>query len=485
MFTKSYFLNSFNKFLGAVQKSKAALFIRDSLLFCHIDFLIWTVFILTVLSTSFASSGIIGALSLLFSALCFLKLLFKEGERAEFSGFDIIFIIYFLFIFVSLMGSSLFVLSFKGFLKNVVYFLFYFSAAGFFKGNKDKILPTLFIIAVIMSFESIVAVFQHFNRVEALAGWVDTSKMSDESQLISRSFGTLNPSNPNLLGGYLMAGLSSVFAWFCIEFLKMKKSEFLRCRRGVIIFGGLFFLNVVAIIFTGCRGAYIGVAAFFALLFYGLNRYIKTVYGGFSHIKKRYKNAGALLIGAVIAAIALTPSISRRVTSIFQFRGDSSISFRMNVYEAALEMFKDNPFLGIGLGNLNFREIYGLYMKTGFDALGSYCVFLEAAVESGIFALISLVALVSFAFFKGFRMVFGKTAPAARGKAEYTDGAGEKFCSKDMVCGTKIIVFSAILMIISTMAHGLFDTVWYRPQLQIIFWTNLAILNSYFLDENA
>ena len=63
-----------------------------------------------------------------------------------------------------------------------------------------------------MSYESIVAVFQHFNRVEALAGWVDTSRMTSEDELISRSFGTLNPSNPNLLGGYLITGLSSVFA---------------------------------------------------------------------------------------------------------------------------------------------------------------------------------------------------------------------------------------------------------------------------------
>ena len=74
----------------------------------------------------------------------------------------------------------------------------------------------------------------------------------------------------------------------------------------------------------------------------------------------------------------------------------------MNVYEAAFDMFKDNPFLGIGLGNVNFREIYGLYMKTGFDALGSYCVPLEVAVESGVFPyLCSLRCKQSFTYLFG------------------------------------------------------------------------------------
>ena len=91
----------------------------------------------------------------------------------------------------------------------------------FFLNNKKKILPTVFLIAVIMSYESIVAVFQHFNKVEALAGWVDTSRMTSEDELISRSFGTLNPSNPNLLGGYLITGLSSVFACFMLVFTKI------------------------------------------------------------------------------------------------------------------------------------------------------------------------------------------------------------------------------------------------------------------------
>ncbi len=453
MFTESFFLKSFNKFLGLIQSSKAAAFVKDSLLFCHIDFLIWLVFVATVISTCFMGSGAIGAFALLFFALNFIRLLFKEGETVKISKLDVLFIIYFLFIFVSLMGSSLFLMSLKGFLKNIVYFLFYFSSVYFFLNNKKKVLPTLFLIGIIMSYESVVAIFQHFNRVEALAGWVDTSHMTSESQLISRSFGTLKPSNPNLLGGYLITGLSSIFAGFALNF---KKKNNAWKQPGVWIYALLFALNIIAIIFTGCRGAYLGLLAFFALMIWLLNYYVKKVYGGFSNIKKRYKNLLIGLFTFAIAAIALTPSISRRFISIFHFRGDSSISFRMNVYEAAANMFKDNPFLGIGLGNVNFREIYGLYMKTGFDALGSYCVPLEVAVESGIFALIFFAAFIGYAIYKAFRVFLDKNASLI----------------------AKVVMFSIILCIVPTMAHGLFDTVWYRPQLQIIFWTNIAILNA-------
>lgn len=456
MFTDSFFLNGFNKFLGAVQNSRFACFVRDSLLFCHIDFLIWLVFLMTVFSTCFLPSGAIGGFTLIFCFLNLIRLLFKKGEILRISKLDAVFIIYFLFIFMSLMGSSLFILSLKGFLKTVTYFTFYFSSVYFFLNNKAKILPTVIFISLIMSYESVVAVFQHFNKVEALAGWVDTSNMSSENQLISRSFGTLNPSNPNLLGGYLIVGLSSLFAGFGVNFIRNNKKR-------AYLFLGLFVLNVLAVIFTGCRGAYLGLIGLFLAVCWFVNLYVKRVYGGFSNIKKRYKNLLMGVLTGSILLIALSPSILRRFVSIFHFRGDSSISFRMNVYEAAARMFQDNPIFGVGLGNLNFREIYGLYMKTGFDALGSYCVPLEIAVESGIFALLSFIIFIGYALYKAFKM----------------------FLSENATKTAKIIIFAIILTIIGTMAHGFFDTVWYRPQLQIIFWINIAILNSFILENNC
>lgn len=148
-------------------------------------------------------------------------------------------------------------------------------------------------------------------------------------------------------------------------------------------------------------------------------------------------------------------SLRARVFSIFAMRQDSSNSFRFNVYQSSLQMFKDNWLLGIGVGNKNFREIYGLYMRTGFDALSAYNIFLETAVESGIFALIAFLI---------FLVILVKDA------VKYI------FTSSD----TKNIIYvsAAVISIIATMVHGLVDTVFFRPQIQFLFWTMVAIISA-------
>ena len=115
-------------------------------------------------------------------------------------------------------------------------------------------------------------------------------------------------------------------------------------------------------------------------------------------------------------------------------------------------MFKDNWILGIGVGNQNFREIYGLYMKTGFDALSAYNIYLEIAVESGIFALIAFV---------GFLITLVKNAI--------------NFILKSNDTKAVIIVSSSIISIVAVCIHGMVDTVFFRPQIQFVFWTMVAV----------
>ena len=136
-------------------------------------------------------------------------------------------------------------------------------------------------------------------------------------------------------------------------------------------------------------------------------------------------------------------------------RNDSSNSFRFNVYHSAVEMFKDNWLLGVGVGNKNFREIYGLYMKTGFDALSAYNIYLETAVESGIFALVAFI---------GFLFTLSKNA------VEYI------LHSFDIE--QVIFVSISIVAIWAVLFHGLVDTIYFRPQLQFMFWTYVAVIST-------
>lgn len=125
-------------------------------------------------------------------------------------------------------------------------------------------------------------------------------------------------------------------------------------------------------------------------------------------------------------------------------------------------MFKDNWLLGIGVGNQNFREIYGLYMKTGFDALSAYNIFLEIAVESGIFALIAFV---------GFLITLVKNAV--------------NFILKSTEAKSVIIVSSAVISIVAVCIHGMVDTVFFRPQIQFVFWTMVAVARILIFDKET
>ena len=444
--TKSIFISLKNGILHRVQNTELAALARESMFFENVDSIIYIFLALTLVSCAFCESGYIGVFAFCFSILQSIKLFLKKGARTKISLFDKAIMVYFAFVVLSLFGSTLFALSLKGFLKTAVYMYFYFSALSYFRDNKEKILPTILMIAGLISFESIIAIIQNNSGILAIAGWQDTTNL-DPTQVISRAYGTLKPYNPNLLAGYLVTGLSSLW---CLSMINLANKHYKRFL-GFLI---LLLLGTIAVIYSGSRGGYLGIAGFYAIFGLGCIYYIQNYLGGFKAIRKRYKNLALTLICAALVFIMSNPAITNRILSIFEFREDSSIAFRMNVYSSSFRMFLDNPFLGIGVGNKNFREIYGLYMRSGFDALGSYCVPLEIAVESGIFALIAFLTFLVMFYRDSMKLI--KTAPIR----------------------TKIVVFSLILSIFPTMIHGLFDTVWFRPQLQILFWLNEAFLGA-------
>ena len=101
-------------------------------------------------------------------------------------------------------------------------------------------------------------------------------------------------------------------------------------------------------------------------------------------------------------------------------------------------------------------------MKTGFDALSAYNIYLETAVESGIFALLA---------FLGFLITASIEA------VKYLLHSNNKDC----------IIFAAISIISvwAVMFHGLVDTIYFRPQLQFMFWTFIAIISTVLQDNTA
>ena len=427
----------FNKILKFTQEKSDYLY-NNSLFLQNIDKLIFASILLVFLSSTVMSSDVIGFIALITVFLTVVKILTKPNETLSCKSFELWLLAYFMIVIISLAGSTLFHLSLKGFFKTFTYMAFYFSLVQYLKNNKNKIPYLLGAIGLSVSFEAVTGFLQNFSHVEEISGWQDVSGLNPE-EVMTRVYGTLKPYNPNLLGGYFVAGIPSLYG-LASYFLADKKYKF--AIGGILL--ALF--STLTLFLTGCRGSYIGMMVIFCGMFAVSAKYLWQNY------KTIYLSIVGGVVGLATMAILLVSSLRARVLSIFAMRQDSSNSFRFNVYHSSVDMFKDNWLLGIGVGNQNFREIYGLYMKTGFDALSAYNIFLEIAVESGVFALIAFV---------GFLITLVKNSV--------------KFILTSADTKSVIFVATALISICAVCIHGLVDTVFFRPQIQFVFWTMVAI----------
>ncbi|MFA7658365.1 MAG: O-antigen ligase family protein [Candidatus Gastranaerophilaceae bacterium] len=450
MENNSLILSSLNK-IFAYSQNKCSYLWENSLFLKNIDRIIFATIIGVFVLSTFASSDLIGYVGFITLFLTIIKLFVKKGERAELNLFEFFLLLYFLIVVISLAGSSLFYLSFKGFLKTFMYLGFYFSAVQYFKNNLSKIPLTIFVIALCAASQGIAGIFQNFSQVGEISTWQDISSINPED-VMTRVYGTLQPYNPNLFGGYLVAALPCLFGSFILRILDKKYY----LAGGALI---LALLTSFTLILSGCRGAYIGLMAIMLCFLAFLAKFIWD--NGQEIFKKIYLSVLGSIVAFSTCVVLFVSSIRTRIFSIFSMRDDSSTSFRFNVYQSAINMVKDNWVLGIGIGNQNFREIYGLYMRTGFDALSAYCVFLEISVESGVFALLAFLAFLTTLGYKAVKFILA---------------------GRDLKLS--VIVAISIISVVAVMVHGLVDTIFFRPQVQFIFWTMVAFISAILNPEN-
>lgn len=453
MTTNSLILDGINKLFEHTQ-NKCDYLWKNSSFLKQIDNLIFATIIAVFILSTFCSSDMIGYIGLTTLFLTIIKLFVKKGEKIDLNLFETFLLIYFLIVIISLSGSTLLYLSFKGFLKTLTYLGFYFSTAMYYKNNLEKIPYTIFVIALCAASQGIIGIFQNFSQVEEISTWQDVTNINPED-VMTRVYGSIQPYNPNLFGGYLVASLPCLFGSIIIKFLD--KNYKLSAT-----FLVLSTLTSIALILSGCRGAYIGLLVITVCFFSFLAKYIwQDLETNKEFFKKLYLSFIGIMCAFATSVVLLVSSIRTRIFSIFAMRNDSSTSFRFNVYHSAIQMAKDNWPIGIGVGNQNFREIYGLYMKTGFDALSSYSIYLEIAVESGIFALIAFLSFLGNLIYNSVKFII--------------NGKDLKF---------SVIVTIAITSVIAISVHGFVDTIFFRPQVQFIFWTMIAFISAVLNPEN-
>ena len=271
-----------------------------------------------------------------------------------------------------------------------------------------------------------------------LATWTDpTSELAG----ITRVYSFLG--NPNLLAGYLMPvlplGLAACWRWSAWGW---------RCLAGLVAISGAYCL-----VQTQSRGGLLGLAAEGVVLVLLL-----VFWWGKRLPKWTLPSAIGGMGGVFLLAAVAVPTLRKRLGSIFG-GDDSSNAFRVNVWQSVLNMIKAKPILGIGPGNKAFNQVYPLYQRSGFSALGAYSVPLELTVETGIIGVICYGWLVVTIFQVGWQLI--------NRLRQWRNPDG-------------IWLISGLATLVGMLVHGLVDTVWYRPQVQLLWWLCIALVTSFY-----
>lgn len=335
----------------------------------------------------------------------------------------------------------------QGLVKLTLYLLFFALMARILRSPRLRSwLITLFLLISLIV--SVYGLRQWFFGAEALATWVDPTSPSAK---LTRVYSYLG--NPNLLAGYLIPAvtlsLAAIFAW----------QGWLPKALAVTT----FVVNSACLILTFSRGGWIG---FVVCLFVFL---VLLAYWYSVQLPPKWQTlAMPVVLGGsatvILLAVMFVAPVRDRVASMFVGREDSSNNFRMNVWSAVIDMIRDRPIIGIGPGNNAFNNIYPLYMRPRFSALSAYSVFLEVAVETGLIGFSCFLWLLIVTINQGMEQLNRLRTLASR------DG---------------FLLMGAIASMFGMLAHGLVDTVWYRPQVNTLWWLTIAIIASFYIPVKA
>ncbi len=303
---------------------------------------------------------------------------------------------------------------------------------------RDWVVGSLLLVSLVMG---VYGLRQYFYGAAELATWVDP-----ESGLagVTRVYSYLR--NPNLYGGYLIPviplGLAAMWIW--------------PSWGAKLLAGFTTAVNLICLLLTYSRGAWIGGLAMLTLMA------VLLVQWNTIHLPMRWRRwtLPALFAGGgatLLLGILTVRPLRLRVQSLFLGRVDTSNNFRMNVWAAVLDMIRDFPILGIGPGNVAFNRVYPLYQRGNFSALGSYSVPLELTLETGLLGSLTFAWFLLVLFDHAWRC--WRSALGSRNPQGLWVAAGLAACT-------------------GMMAHGLVDTIWYRPQVQMLWWLAVALITA-------
>lgn len=347
-----------------------------------------------------------------------------RGKRTfRFEAIDMAVIVFMVFIFFGGAVSVDFSASIKSAAVFLALMLSYFLVANLIR-NRTLTSRILQSFALSMFVTALIGLYQKF-FMAANTTWHDVSMFDDIGTRIYSTF-----QNPNVYGEYLVMSIPLAVSLMFIQ--KTYRERFLTF---IVTVSALF-----ALVYTQSRGAWLAFLVSMAIYLLIRTSKMLVVY----------------LLGVFsipVLPFVLPSSIVSRFMSIGNL-GDSSTSYRVSIWRAAVKMIEDFFAGGIGIGTAAFSKVYPSYSLAGIEAAPhSHQLFFQIAIEMGIFALIAFIAVIFILIRKN-----------SFGLMEYGKKNGYTLISSAALCG-----------IIGMLIQGMTDYVWYNYRVFGMFWIVMGL----------
>ena len=300
-------------------------------------------------------------------------------------------------------------------------FLFMVVLAGSVRSLQD-LREVLLILYGALVFVSVYAIIQAIGGVAVNTSYTDVSTNPNTS---GRVYSTLI--NPNNFAEVLVLLMPCCFAaiW----------TEERITRNARLLLWASFVLPVLALVLTLSRSAWISFA---------------LSVGSFIALSNLWLVPPCLIL-AILAIPFLPASIMNRIMSLFSGT-DTSVGYRVYIWEGAGDTLRENWFLGVGLGTNNFYDGYRRFMLDEAKvATHAHNLYFELWLEMGILGFLSGVTLMLSTLKNTLVSVF-------------TDLAEQKYLA--------IGLFSALFGLIFM---ELVEYIWFYPRVMLVFWSILGL----------
>lgn len=297
--------------------------------------------------------------------------------------------------------------------------------------------------------------------------WLDTEMFG---AIKGRAIATLE--NPNMLGEYL------------VLIIPIAAGIILRRYGGMRKLSAMFCLGVMGLclLCTWSRGAWLAlILAMVLFLFMWHRRAVFLVIAG--------------IVSVPFLPMILPASIVSRFTSIGNM-GDSSTSYRVYIWRAAINMIEDNFLSGIGIGEGAWYNIYPGYAYLGIEAAPhSHNLYLQIMLELGVVGLAVFVVFLFLLYQSGFTF-FAKLSDDSIAVPEnltVSDVPLSPDPNKNMRRSKSDLRISAaapLCGVFAVLVQGMTDYAWYNYRVYLMFWLICGLASAYIrtgnslLDEN-